>query len=170
MGNTRRRNVRPRKQPASVKAKYASQTTRYIPKPDPPSRNAFGPWRRVLQIIKTFDKTGINWISAVHFFDKSFGTTGFIHLDLHRVSIWGGVDETNDDIKKTFVSAALGNAHNFDSITGLVYKDYAPTKNSRAKIGFYVPSHLSQFTIDSDHMLQVQGDLQYIVEIDATFY
>lgn len=159
-----RKTKRKQKMPAEVRHKMDLTTSIYRPPADPPSRERGGRWRRVLQSDFTFDDVNAHQVLLSQFFHDDYNTTGFSCLYLHRVSVWSGLTLEVDKAIAATLLDLKGGDHSAPT-----YSDSPGVANSRAKVGFYVPNHLSGPRLKGATFLEVRGSKVYRVEVDATF-
>lgn len=144
-------------------------TTSIIRRPpeDPPNRQRGGRWRRVVQAYVGTGNSADTNVGTAHFFDASFNTSGFTHLFLHRITVWSNLTSSTS-VSSTISAVLLYHVAPFVR-AGPTYRDATSQDNRRSVVAFNVPSHLSGPRANGQDFLTVNGDSQYLIEIDATF-
>lgn len=145
-----RRNKRSRKSalPAHLKHEVAVTLTKYVPPMRPWPREAAFKVRRVLQRSfkcvqdSSVETQGLFSTNPADWFNSEFSSSGFEFIFVHRVAVWSEivVPGTGQTVFPTLIVY-------FNDTNGTsLYPDFrgsAGAYNERARVGFYVPSHLS---------------------------
>lgn len=188
-GSSRGRRGRGGRIPSSLKHEISVTLTRYVPPVHPRPRESAFKVRRVLQ--QTFqlsqDSTS-KWISKVACSPKDwiqsvYSTTGFDAIFVHRVSVWSDV-VTPASGQTVFPTVKVWYNYPLGSRTYPNFEGRAGGYNERARVGFYVPAHMSgPFSANStSRFLDVEcysGELSSgkvnfpvqgcVIEVDLTF-
>lgn len=182
----RSKKTKSAKVPTTVKHEVSVTLTRYVPPLRPRPREQAFKVRRVLQrsvvcVQDSSDPTQANFsVTPSMFFNASYSTTGFEALFVHRVAIWTGIV-----VPGTGQTVFAGLRAYFNDLNGVsLYPDFkasAGAYNERARVGFYVPSHLSGPFKSNSTKDMINGQVYnessqgnfpvhtILCEIDATF-
>lgn len=135
--------------PAHLRHDVAVTLTRYVPPPTPRPREQAAQWRRMVQgrfkLIQdsTAPEEAAVVIKPADWFVSTYSTTGFDAIFIHRVSVWSDlvVPASGQTVWPLILT------YYKDPVTGQnvwpSYEGRSSGFNTRAKIGFYVPTHLS---------------------------
>lgn len=169
-----------------LKHEVAYTVSKYVPPLHPRPREEAFKVRRVLQLTynlvqdsTTASRSNFS-LQPKDWFTTSFSTTGFDMLFLHRVAIWSGIVVPGSGQTVFPVIVAY---HNYPAGTQ-IYPNFRGTcgaYNERARVGYYVPSHLSGPYLSNATQAMITGYAtneasmgtftvkSITVEIDATF-
>jgi len=151
--------------PAQVRHELDVTYSRYIPPVDPPQRMAGQRFRCVVSIATAVDtQTGTDAPLDI-FKTASSNLASFQEIYLHRVSVWTQRTPSNPGTILVYPLQPGSVVKRHPS-----FRDTAGYDTGRARIGYYVPVHLSgPFTWSDKFVHVVSSEPEAWIEIDATF-